>query len=55
MTAAAVSGLIFFVVLLAILLERGDRAIIAIAGAAVMVIVGIAMGFYDEQLGKSVV
>ncbi len=47
---AAVSGLIFFVTLLAILLERGDRAIIAIAGAAVMVIVGMAMGFYDEQL-----
>ena len=37
------------IVLIAILLERGDRAIIAIAGAVVMVILGTLMGFFDEQ------
>ena len=49
MAPVAISSAIFLIVLIAILLERGDRAIIAIAGAAVMVGVGTLMGFYSER------
>jgi len=45
----AISSAIFLIVLIAILLECGDRAIIAIAGAAVMVGLGTLMGFYSER------
>ena len=49
MPPVVLSSVVFLIVLVAILLERGDRAIIAIAGAAVMVGLGTALGFYDEQ------
>ena len=49
MAPVAISSAIFLIVLIAILLERGDRAIIAIAGAAVMVGLGTLMGFYSER------
>lgn len=49
MTAVGVSSAIFLIVLAAILLERGDRTIVAIGGAAVMVTAGLLLGFYDEQ------
>lgn len=49
MTPVVVSAAIFVVVLILILLERADRTIVAIGGAAAMVTAGLGLGFYDEQ------
>ena len=49
MAPAAISSAIFLIVLVAILLERGDRTIVAIGGAATMVTAGLVLGYYDEQ------
>ena len=49
MTPVVVSAAIFVVVLILILLERADRTIVAIGGAAAMVTAGMVLGFYDEQ------
>lgn len=49
MNPTSISLLIFGLTLLLILLERADRTIIAVAGAAAMVTAGVAMSFYGEQ------
>ena len=47
---AAVSGILFLGALLVIFSEKQHRTITAVAGAAVMVAAGLALGFYDEEL-----
>ncbi len=48
-TAQVVSTAIFVVVFAMILLDRVHRTIVAMAGAAVMVAVGMLMGFYSQE------
>ena len=48
-TAQVVSIAIFVVVFAMILLDRVHRTIVAMAGAAVMVAVGMLMGFYSQE------
>lgn len=50
MTAVGVAAAIFLIVLAGIFLERWDRTIVAIGGAAAVVAAGQVLGFYDEQL-----
>lgn len=50
MMALIVSSVIFVVAIGLILSERLDRAIVGFAGAALMVVVGKIVGFYDEEL-----
>lgn len=47
--AVTVSGLIFAASLVLILTEKLHRTIVAAAGAALMVIAGLALGFYNED------
>lgn len=49
-TPVIISWVIFLVALALILLEKIDRTIVAIAGASLMVLVGMAFGFYNEHL-----
>lgn len=49
MTNAVVAVIIVLVTLLFILTERMNRAITAMAGGAVMLVVGFVMGFYNEE------
>ena len=46
MTGFVVSGFIFLITFVAILRERVDRTIIAMAGAGAMLIVGLLLWFY---------
>lgn len=50
MSPALIAGVIFLVALFLLLSERIDRTIVAMAGASLMIAVGLAMGFYDEHL-----
>jgi Na+/H+ antiporter NhaD/arsenite permease-like protein len=47
--AAVVSSLVFLVSLVLIFVEKVHRSIIAIAGAALMVVLGTLLGFYSEE------
>lgn len=49
-SAEVMAWAIFLGALVLILLERVDRTIVAIAGASLMILVGTAVGFYDEHL-----
>ena len=49
MDALIVSSIIFIITLIIIFSEKVDRTIVAMTGAALMVIVGIKMGFYTEE------
>ena len=49
MTGFVVSGFIFLITFVAILRERVDRTIIAMAGAGAMLIVGLLLGFYSQE------
>ncbi|NMC79156.1 MAG: ArsB/NhaD family transporter [Chloroflexi bacterium] len=49
MAAMLVSSLIFFVALGLIFSEKVNRTIVALSGAVIMVLVGLAMGFYSEE------
>ena len=49
MTALIVSGTIFLVTFIAILRERVDRTIVAMAGAGGMLLAGLLTGFYSEE------
>ena len=49
MAAYIVSALIFAITFVVILSERIHRTIVAFAGAAVMVLVGMTMGFYSQE------
>ena len=44
-----VSGAIFLITFIAILRERMDRTIVAMAGAGAMVIAGLILGFYSQE------
>ncbi len=48
-TAQVVSSVIFVITFVLILSERVHRTIVAMAGAAVMVAVGMVMGFYSQE------
>jgi Na+/H+ antiporter NhaD/arsenite permease-like protein len=49
MTAVIVSGTIFLITFVGILRERVDRTIIAMAGAAGMLVAGMLFGFYSQE------
>lgn len=49
MTAMIVSGAIFLITFLAILSERIDRTITALAGAGAMIVAGILVGFFSHE------
>ena len=49
MMAFVVSGLIFVITFIAILRERVDRTIIAMAGAGAMLLTGLVLGFYSQE------
>ncbi|MCL5429195.1 MAG: ArsB/NhaD family transporter [Chloroflexi bacterium] len=49
MTGFVVSGFIFLITFVAVLRERVDRTIIAMAGAGAMLIVGLLLGFYSQE------
>ena len=49
MINAVVSGVIFLAILILIFTEKIDRVIAATMGAALMVVVGILLGFYDQE------
>ena len=49
MNAYLVSALIFIGTFTFILLEKAHRTIVALAGASLMVVVGISMGFYSQE------
>ena len=49
MTTFFVSGAIFLVTFIAILRERVDRTILAMAGAGAMLVAGLLLGFYSEE------
>lgn len=49
MAAMLVSSTIFFVALGLIFSEKVNRTIVALSGAVVMVIAGLALGFYNEE------
>ncbi|MFQ5946247.1 MAG: ArsB/NhaD family transporter, partial [Anaerolineae bacterium] len=49
MSAYLVSGIVFSATFAGILTERAHRTILALAGAALMVLLGLAMGFYSQE------
>jgi len=49
MMALVVSGLIFVITFIAILRERVDRTIIAMAWAGAMLLTGLVLGFYSQE------
>ncbi len=49
MSAFVVSGIVFAATFAGILTERAHRTILALAGAALMVLLGLAMGFYSQE------
>lgn len=49
MAEIIISGAIFIITFIAILRERMDRTIVAMAGAAAMVVIGLTMGFYTQE------
>src|SRR3989304_10609781 len=49
MMAFVVSGLIFRITFIAILRERVDRTIVAMAGGGAMLVAGLLLGFYSEE------
>lgn len=49
MTTFIVSGAIFLITFVAILRERIDRTILAMAGAGAMLVAGMLLGFYSEE------
>jgi Na+/H+ antiporter NhaD/arsenite permease-like protein len=49
MSAYLVSGLIFVGTFVAILSEKAHRTIVALAGAGIMTVAGMAMGFYSQE------
>jgi Na+/H+ antiporter NhaD/arsenite permease-like protein len=50
MSPAIVASAIFIVTLILLLSERVDRTIVSLAGASLMIIVGVGFDFYDEHL-----
>src|SRR3990172_4648305 len=44
-----VSGAIFLITFIAILRERVDRTIVAMAGGGAMLVAGLLLGFYSEE------
>ena len=50
MIGLLISAIIFVVAFVAILRERVDRTIIAMAGAGTMLAVGLLLGFYSQEL-----
>ncbi len=50
MTSAIVASIITLITLFFILIEKMNRAIIAMAGGGVMLVIGMIMGFYNEEL-----
>jgi Na+/H+ antiporter NhaD/arsenite permease-like protein len=48
-TTFLVSGAIFLITFIAILRERVDRTILAMAGAGAMLVAGMLLGFYSEE------
>jgi Na+/H+ antiporter NhaD/arsenite permease-like protein len=48
-TAQVVATIVFGVTFVMVLSDRVDRMIVAMAGAAVMVAVGLFMGFYTQE------
>lgn len=50
MTSAIVASIITLITLFFILIEKMNRAIIAMAGGGVMLVIGMVMGFYNEEL-----
>lgn len=49
MNPQAVSGLLFILTFLGILLERVDRTIVALVGASSMMVAGAVLGFYSQE------
>lgn len=50
MNAQIISGLLFAMTFIGILLERIDRTIVALVGGGAMVLVGMAVGFYSQEM-----